>query len=235
MSVSNKTRVLARDAFFDQQAAGWSSKHYGRDGGMVARIARFAKALAGVVPTGARILDYGCGSGDIAAALAQRGYDVEACDASPKMIQAAERLHADSGARFLATKPGTGDIALPEGRHDFDAIVCSSVLEYVQDAAGSLGVLAGALRPGGWLLATVPNAAHPVRRREARNRRLMRVPLVRAIARLTPRGESYEVQWLSHNRFSVEEWSRMFGAAGLSPVWQDCESQPLNLLLGQRR
>lgn len=235
MSAGENNRTGARGDFFDRQAAGWSSTHYGTGGGMVARIARFSDALASVVPQSARILDYGCGSGDIAAAIARRGYDVEACDASPKMIEEAKRIHAGSGARFSVASSTGPDVALPPGEHGFDAIVCSSVIEYLQDAGASVRALASALRPGGWLIATVPNIAHPVRRREERNRRLMRTPWVRALARLTPRAAAYEVQWLSHNRFPVEEWSRMFEAAGLSPVWQDCKSEPLTLLLGQKR
>lgn len=235
MSAGDGNRTAARSEFFDRQAAGWSSTHYGTGGGMVARIARFADAVAGVATEGARIFDYGCGTGDIAAALARRGYDVEACDASPKMIEQAGRIHAGSGARFSVAISTGPDVALPSGEHGFDAIICSSVLEYVHDAGGSVRVLVSALRPGGWLLATVPNIAHPIRRREERNRHLLQMPLVRALARLTPRAASFEVQWLSHNRFPVEEWSGMFAAAGLSPVWQDCKSEPLALLLGQKR
>lgn len=222
-------------AFFDQQATSWSSANYGTDGAMVARIERFAEALANVVPMGARILDYGCGTGDISASLARRGYVVEACDASRKMIDQAKSIHGASGVKFSVTGPSAGDIALPRDDLGFDAIICSSVLEYVSDARGSLCVLARGLQPGGWLLATVPNDAHPVRRREARNRRLLRVPGVQAALRLTGRGAAYRVQWLSRNRLPVEEWSHLFKSAGLWPVWQDCQHHPLNLLIGQRQ
>ena len=95
--------------------------------------------------------------------------------------------------------------------------------------------LAGALKPGGWLLATVPNIHHPVRRGEAWHRMLMGSKLLRALIRLTPKADSYELQWLSHNRFPISEWAALFGAARLQPVWQDCEDHPLTLLIGQRR
>jgi 2-polyprenyl-3-methyl-5-hydroxy-6-metoxy-1,4-benzoquinol methylase len=230
-----RDRAAARSAFFDKLAGNWSQAHYGPRGAMVARIARFAGALENLVPPGAEILDYGCGSGDIAAALAARGYRVEGRDMSPNMIAQARAIHADSGVRFAVTESVGADADVEPGDGTFDAIVCSSVLEYVNDVPGSLRSLVGAVKPGGWLLATVPNGGHPVRRGEAWHRRLMSNRFARAVIRLTPKRESFELQWLSHNRFPVSEWAGLFRAAGLHPVWQDCEDHPLTLLIGRRR
>jgi 2-polyprenyl-3-methyl-5-hydroxy-6-metoxy-1,4-benzoquinol methylase len=223
----------ARSAFFDRLAATWSQAHYGPQGDMVARIARFAGALEVLVPTGASILDYGCGTGDIAAALAARGYRVEARDKSARMIAQARALHAGSTARFVEAEENTTEIAAGDG--SFDAVVCSSVLEYVRDVPESLRALAGALKPSGWLLATVPNMRHPLRRREALQRAVMSHALLRPLMRLTPRAEVYELNWLSHNRMPIADWAALFHAAQLHPVWLDCEDHPLALLVGQRR
>jgi SAM-dependent methyltransferase len=120
------------------------------------------------------------------------------------------------------------------GEESFDAAICSSVLEYLRDLPASLRALAGALKPGGWLIATVPNMRHPSRRREASHRALMGSALMRALIRLTPRGEIYELNWLSHNRLPIPEWATLFRSAQLDPVWQDCEDHPLALLVGQK-
>jgi len=231
--IADHGRTAARSAFFDRLSATWSQAHYGPRGDMVARIARFANALESLVPASASILDYGCGTGDIAAALASRGYRVEARDRSAKMIAQASALHAGSGVRFVAPADADGEVMA--GEQSFDAVICSSVLEYMHDLPGSLRALAGALKPGGWLIATVPNMRHPSRRREASHRALMGSALMRALIRLTPRGETYELNWLSHNRLPIPDWATLFRAAQLHPVWQDCEDHSLALLVGQRR
>jgi ubiquinone/menaquinone biosynthesis C-methylase UbiE len=151
------------------------------------------------------------------------------------MIEQARAIHSGSSVHFAFIGPLSAQADVMPDDQAFDAIVCSSVLEYLHDVPDSLRRLAGALKRGGWLLATVPNVHHPVRRGEAWHRALMGNKLLRALIRLTPKGESYEMQWLSHNRFPISDWARMFAAARLQPVWQDCEDHPLTLLIGQRR
>jgi 2-polyprenyl-3-methyl-5-hydroxy-6-metoxy-1,4-benzoquinol methylase len=236
-------RTAARSVFFDQLAGTWSQTHYGPQGGMVARIARFAGALETLIAPNASVLDYGCGTGDIAVALAARGYQIEACDASAKMIEQARALHGGSGVRFsviepeMAARQRTSDVAastLGMGHERFDAVICSSVLEYLNDLPTSLRALIAMLKPHGWVIATVPNVTHQLRRGEAWHRALMRNPLMRAFVRLTPKAESYELQWLSHNRLSIPQWAALLSEAGLQPVWQDCEDHPLAMLIGRR-
>jgi 2-polyprenyl-3-methyl-5-hydroxy-6-metoxy-1,4-benzoquinol methylase len=221
-----------RTAFFDSLASGWSSTQYGPQGGLVPRIARFADALQRLVPLPARILDYGCGTGDIAAALAARGFRVDARDASPKMIEQARALHAGSAVRFAVIEPGPPDA---DADHEaFDAVVCSSVLEYLDDLPASLRQLVAMLKPGGWLLATVPDIDHPARRHEAMQRRLMRIGAFRALIRCTRWNTGFEMQWLSRNRLPIAQWAALLAAAQLRPVWRDCDDHPLALLIGQK-
>jgi 2-polyprenyl-3-methyl-5-hydroxy-6-metoxy-1,4-benzoquinol methylase len=232
VSVSDSGNATPRDAIFDKLAASWSRVHYGTAGDMVPRIARFSDALAGLVPAPARVLDYGCGTGEIAAALAARGYQVEARDLSPAMIEQARALHGHSGVRFAVIE--TANAGTKRADELFDAVVCSSVLEYMRDIAAGLGLLSDKLRPGGYLLATVPNIEHPVRRREPMHRALMSNPILRSLLRLTPWGPTWELQWLSCNRMLVSEWIELFDAAQLRQVTQDGVNHPLTLLIGRR-
>jgi 2-polyprenyl-3-methyl-5-hydroxy-6-metoxy-1,4-benzoquinol methylase len=233
--VSNSDLATSeRTAFFDALAGGWSSTQYGLQGSLVPRIARFADALQHLVAPSARILDYGCGTGDIAAALAARGFRVDARDTSPKMIEQARVLHAASAVRFAVIKPTSGPPDAGADREAFDAIVCSSVLEYVDDLPAGLRQLVAMLRPGGWLLATVPDIDHPVRRHEPVQRRLMRSGAFRALIRRTRWGTGFEMQWLSRNRLPIVQWVALLGAAQLRPVWRDCADHPLTLLIGQK-
>ncbi len=223
-----------REVFFDRQAEIWSATHYGPRGGMVSRIDRFSAALRELVPEGGDVLDYGCGTGEIGAAIAALGYRVEACDSAPRMIEQAEALHASSGVTFTLIDVTAGaEVSMPQGRR-YDAIICSSVLEYLHDPAAALAALSRALKPGGWLLATVPDAEHPARRGEAWHRALMSVPFLRKLIRATPVGPSYELQWLSRNRFPAADWEALLSVAQFSPVWRDCADHPLMLLAARR-
>jgi 2-polyprenyl-6-hydroxyphenyl methylase/3-demethylubiquinone-9 3-methyltransferase len=223
-----------RTAFFDALASGWSSTQYGPQGSLVPRIARFADALQHLAPPSARILDHGCGTGDIAAALAARGFRVDARDASPKMIEQARALHAGSAVRFAVIEPTLGPSDAGADREAFDAVVCSSVLEYVDDLPAGLRQLVAMLKPGGWLLATVPDIDHPARRHEPMQRRLMRSGAFRALIRRTRWGTGFEMQWLSRNRLPIVEWAALLDAAQLRPVWRDCADHPLTMLVGQK-
>ncbi len=117
-----------------------------------ARIARLLSG-AGVVPP-ARVVDFGGGRGLVAAALATEGFEVVLCEPNPSLVcgnGAAERLREAASLDFVIS-PG-GDVAGVE-RGAFDAVVCRAVLHHVEPLVPVLGSVLGALRPGGWLVAS---------------------------------------------------------------------------------
>jgi cyclopropane fatty-acyl-phospholipid synthase-like methyltransferase len=78
---------------------------------------------------GSRILDLGSGSGRNAVALAQQGYEVDAVDRSPEMI---ENLRALAAARGLAIRAEVMDVCAPE--IDFSryrVVICTFVLHFL--------------------------------------------------------------------------------------------------------
>lgn len=106
--------------------------------------------LAGDV-TGRRILDVGCGSGPLTAALRDRGAVVSGFDLSAGMVALARaRLGADADVVVH-------DLAesLPYPDAAFDDVVASLVLHYLEDWSGPLAELRRVLRPGGRLIASV--------------------------------------------------------------------------------
>ena len=103
--------------------------------------------LAGDV-AGRRILDAGCGSGPLTAALRDRGALVSGFDLSPAMIELA-RTRLGANADLLVH-----DLADPLPYRDatFDDAVASLVVHYLEDWAGPLSELRRVLKPGGRLL-----------------------------------------------------------------------------------
>ncbi|WP_086681754.1 class I SAM-dependent methyltransferase [Amycolatopsis pretoriensis] len=107
-------------------------------------------ALAGDV-AGRRILDAGCGSGPLFAALRERGAVVTGFDQSAAMVEhARRRLGADADLRVA-------DLAdpLPFADDAFDDVVASLVLHYLRDWEPTLAEFRRVLKTGGRLIASV--------------------------------------------------------------------------------
>lgn len=110
--------------------------------------------LAGEV-SGRRILDAGCGSGPLSAALGTKGALVTGFDVSAAMVDLArQRLGADADLHVA-------DLAapLPFNDAEFDDVVASLVLHYLEDWAGPLAELRRVLKPGGRLILSVNHPA----------------------------------------------------------------------------
>lgn len=214
---ANAERVAARPeqvrALFDRESGRWS-RRYEEGGSMQGRVERFAAALAGCVGDGARVLDFGCGAGHIALGLAARGLRVTGCDISPGMLGQA-RASDEAEAVDWVQLDSAASLRLPFDDDHFDAAVSSSVLEYVEDPGGALAELARVVRPGGWVLVTVPDERHPGRVAESRRIRWVRRPWIRSVLRRTPLRDYVEYLLLSVNRFDIETWSGLVRNAGL--------------------
>jgi cyclopropane fatty-acyl-phospholipid synthase-like methyltransferase len=107
----------------------------------VPQLERFLDELT--LPSGARVLDLGCGAGDISRRLLARGFAVVAADINAEAIG---QLPAE--LRGHVRDVAAPDLSLPEA--PFDAIVCQLVLSIVGDAEDRAQLLANAhalLRP----------------------------------------------------------------------------------------
>jgi SAM-dependent methyltransferase len=107
-------------------------------------------ALAGDV-AGRRILDAGCGSGPLSAALRDRGAVVTGIDVSAGMLALARQRLGDDVALHRVDL----NDRLPFADGAFDDVVASLVLHYLEDWGPTLAELRRVLRPGGRLIASV--------------------------------------------------------------------------------
>lgn len=111
-------------------------------------------------PAGARLVDLGCGTAELTAALAERigASDVLAIDSDEAMLaEARTRTRAGAALRVEA-----GDLATFEQPAGWDVVFANASLQWVPDHPTVLARWARSLRPGGHLAVQVPaNADHP--------------------------------------------------------------------------
>ena len=92
-----------------------------------------------------RVLDFGAGTGRLAAALAQRGFDVTCVEPDPS-------LRARLAARGLASVAAIAEL----GAQRFDYAISLNGLEHLADDAAAVRALHERLEPGGRALVYVP-------------------------------------------------------------------------------
>jgi ubiquinone/menaquinone biosynthesis C-methylase UbiE len=108
-------------------------------------------ALANVGP-GDRVLDLGCGAGDLGADMAGAGAEVTAADVAEAALDRARRRHPDLDLRLFPI-----DGPFPFGDGSFEAVWSSEVIEHVADTARWLSEVRRVLAPRGRVLLTTPS------------------------------------------------------------------------------
>jgi len=107
-------------------------------------------------PEGGRVLDFGCGTGNIAIPLASLGYNVIGLDCDTKSIEQAINQNHFPNAVFLVINPKD-----PKFDGLFDIIICSEVLEHVDSPPLLVMSFKSHLKPEGLLLISIPNGYGP--------------------------------------------------------------------------
>jgi len=100
--------------------------------------------------SGCRLLDVGCGDGELAVELWKRGAIVIGVDASAAMIDAAKARAKEFHADITFQVATAEDLPFPPGQ--FDVVTAIAILCFVDDAAPVFREIGRVLRPGGRLV-----------------------------------------------------------------------------------
>lgn len=110
-------------------------------------IDQFLKAYA---PTPAKLLDVGCGLGDVLAGLPS-GYEQYGIDYAASNVKVATRRLGGQ-----AQIQHAGIYEMPYESNSMDVCLCLEVLEHIEDDAQAVREISRVLKPGGILIAAVP-------------------------------------------------------------------------------
>jgi trans-aconitate methyltransferase len=132
--------------------AGWDADRYQRQFGYVSGMAGDLVELLGPRP-GEVVCDLGCGTGELAAAIAATGARVLALDSDPAMVAAARRRLGED--RVLLADGHAFTLAEP-----VDAVFSNAALHWMPRPAEVIGRVRAALRPGGRFVAELGGAGN---------------------------------------------------------------------------
>lgn len=105
--------------------------------------------LTSIVPAPSRLLEVGCATGEFVCEAAERGFVAVGHDSSTWAVQRAREL---CEADFF-----DGDLPTVDG--GFDVIAMFHVIEHLHEPGEVMTQLRDRLRPGGYVVAELPNAA----------------------------------------------------------------------------
>ena len=150
------------DKLFDTQATYWRDTYKEKDISDIIYQIRQAVALKYIdelsLPKTARVLEIGCGAGLMTAALAKRGFLVEAIDHSQSMVDLTIE-HAKQTGIANQINVRTGDIhELSYENQTFDLIIALGVIPWLHDFQKGLAEIARVIRPSGYIVLTMDNA-----------------------------------------------------------------------------
>lgn len=223
--------------------SGWDAARYQEHHSFVWRYGAHLLELLDPRP-GERILDLGCGTGQLTAEIARLGAHVIGLDKSPEML-------ADARKNFPALTFVEADAANFEFAEHFDAIFSNAVLHWVKDADSAVQSIARVLRPGGRFvaefgghgnIATIQAALRHVLGPRAGQLSPWYYPAIGEYAAVLERN-GLEVRSASlfdrptplEGENGMEQWLRMFAQSYLRPLSGERAAAVINQLVTELR
>ena len=187
---------------------------------------------------GERVLDLGCGTGQLTAEIARLGAQVVGIDNSPDMLAAARKNFTE----IVFEQADATSFQFPE---PFDAIFSNAALHWVKDQEAAAACIGRALRPGGRFvcelggkdcIASVVDAMRAVLGPRADRLYPWRFPSIGEFAPLLERSAMEVQQAFLFDRPTplegengLEEWLRMF----CSPYFRDLSDAEVRDVIAQ--
>lgn len=122
----------------------WNSELYQSSHSFVWQYGRDLLVLLNAKP-GERILDVGCGTGQLTSEITQFGAEVVGIDSSPEMIASARK-------NFPQVKFEVADVTALTFADEFEVVVSNATLHWVRDQPSAIASIARALKRGGRLI-----------------------------------------------------------------------------------
>lgn len=138
------SRFRHYNRFMASGTKSWNSELYQSSHAFVWQFGRDLLTMLSPKP-GERILDVGCGTGQLTSEIAKSGAEVVGVDQSVEMIAAARENYPE--LQFE-----TADIATIQYSEEFDAVFSNAALHWVRNQEAALTAIARALKPGGRLV-----------------------------------------------------------------------------------
>jgi trans-aconitate methyltransferase len=222
--------VLGMNSITEQA---WNASHYDRAGAFVPKLA--ADLLELLLPQpGERVLDLGCGTGDLTAQIAERGALVSGLDASNEMVSEAQR-------KYPSLRFSQADGQELGFECEFDAVFSNAALHWMPRADAVAEGVARALCPGGRFVAEFGGARCVQTVRDALRDELLErgvlghgappwfFPNVAQYSRILDQAGLFV-----RTALWFERPTRLEGSGGLA-TWLELFCLPLLLALGERR
>lgn len=111
--------------------------------------------ICDLVPSAGRVLDIGCGSGEILIEFARRGWNTVGIEPGHRYAETARMQGID-----VIERPLTRDLIKELGT--FDVVVLAHVLEHLPDPEDMLHIVRDLLSSGGFFYCEVPNDFNPL-------------------------------------------------------------------------
>lgn len=165
--LADNARKAREQEFHDRRFAidlrGWLDRLYAKD-----LASEFYESLVMQLADGRRVLEYGCGTGDLALSLAPSAHSVDAIDISPVAVELAQQRAGAAGASVAIQVMDAEEMMFPSQSFD---VVCGSGILHHLDLGKAVPALSRVLADDGQVVFLEPMDRHP---------------LVRAFRRATP-------------------------------------------------